>query len=81
MCLVDSCSLLLERKYTLGSGSFVAVGLNCLQSKYPVRGQRESLNHSKLFHCSSIPVLAIPVIAFSDYWLYTEEISQQKNTP
>ena len=65
----------------LCSSSFAAVGLYLHQSKHPVRGQRENLNHSRLFYCSSIPVLAIPVITFSDYWLYTKEVSQHKISP
>lgn len=81
MFLLDSCSLLLEKKYVLESSLLTAVGLNTLQSKHPVQGQRQSLNHRRLFHCYSKPDLAISEIAFSDYWLYTEEVSQQKISP
>lgn len=56
--------------------SFPGLDFKTFQNNLPVWSQRENLNHSRVFHCSSVFLLAIPVIAFSDYLLYTEEIAE-----
>lgn len=77
---VSSCSAPLETKYTSCSSLFAAVGLNPLLRQLLFWGKREPEPQQTL------PLLVDVCFGnmgncFSDYWLYTEEIFQQKISP